>query len=186
VALLAGAVIAVRTVEALLSSVHKQVLRQVALSAGAVNRSAHSGSASRQCARVGASSGRPFGWRGNRSAHSGSASPQCARAGVSSGCSFGCRRGNRSAHSGSASPPATSADVHIQCHQRLLDVYRCTPRRSIRTFLPLSDCGAETLTMRWLLLHLNAVSSLSKRATVTMCRLCASQHLECLAVIPGR
>jgi hypothetical protein len=130
VALLAGAVIAVRTVEALLSSVHKQVLRQVALSAGAVNRSAHSGSASRQCARVGASSGGSFGWRGNCSAHSGSASPQCARAGVSSGCSFGCRRGNRSAHSGSASPPATSADVHIQCHQRLLDVYRCTPRRS--------------------------------------------------------
>jgi len=42
----------------------------------------------------------------------------------------------------------------------------CTPRRSIRTFLPL--CGAETLTMRWLLLHLNAVSSLSTRATVTI------------------
>jgi hypothetical protein len=71
------------------------------------------------------------------------------------------------------------------CTFRAINVYStCTPRRSIRTFLPL--CWAETLKMRWLLLHLNAVSSLSTRATVTMCRLCASQHLECLAVMPGR
>jgi hypothetical protein len=64
----------------------------------------------------------------------------------------------------------------------IIDCSTCTPRCLIRTLWGL--CGAETLTMRWSLLHLNSVSSLYTRATVTMYRVCASQHLECLAVVP--